>query len=65
VPLRGDLEPRERVDRDGVGLDAPDVAVGQGRRVAGEQRADAPAEARKVASRDRASNRELEGLHGP
>jgi hypothetical protein len=51
------LQPRERVDRHGVGLDPGDVAVNDCSR-SGEKETDAIREARKIGTGDRAANGE-------
>ena len=60
VAPRGELEPRERVDRDGVGLDPPHVAEDDGRVARREPRADTVGETGEVAPRDRPVDGELE-----
>ena len=58
------LEPRQRVDRDGVRLDAGDVAErGRGAALV-QERADPVAEPGKVFARDRAPDRERDRLRG-
>ena len=53
APLRRELEPRERVDRHRIGLDAADIAHGDAGVASLQQRADAHAEAGQVGAGDR------------
>ena len=58
APLRGELEPREGVDGDRVGVDPAHVAEGDGGAASLQQRADARAEPGQVGASDRAGDRE-------
>ena len=58
VPLSGELESRERVDRNGVRLDPANVADGDGRAALAEQRAHALAKTGQVGASDRAADGE-------
>ena len=61
---RSELQPRERVDRDDVRLDAGDVAERDRRAGPAEQRADPVAEPGQVGARDRAPDRERDTAVG-
>ena len=52
APLRGELEPRERVDRHRIGLDAAHVAQGDTGVTSLQQCADPPAEPGQVGTAD-------------
>ena len=56
VPARGELEPRESVDRHRVGLDTAHVTECEARTARREQVADALAEPRQIGARDRAAD---------
>ena len=56
---RGELEPREGVDRDGVGVDAVDVAADVPAAALRQERADAVAQPGQVLPGDRAPDREV------
>ena len=58
APARRELEPGERVDGDGVDVDAAHVAERDGRAVRLQHGADAVAQAREIVARDRAVDRE-------
>ena len=60
MPLRGELESRERVDRHGIGLDPSNVAQDDVSVARRESRADTVAEAREIAPRYRPVDGELE-----
>ncbi len=60
VPPRGELKPRERIDRDRVGLDCRDVAHRDVCAAFAEQRADSLAEAGEVFAGDRAADGEVD-----
>ena len=63
LPLRGELEPRERVDRDGVRVDAVDVAADVAAAALRQERADAVAQPGQVLPGDRAPDREVARVH--
>ena len=56
---RGELEPRQGVDRDGVGVDAVDIAADFPNAALGQERADAVAQPGQVLPGDWAPNREV------
>ena len=58
LPARGELEPRQRVDRDRVRLDAVDVAVGDLGGARPQEPPDALAQSRQIGTCDRAANGE-------
>ena len=60
--LRGQLQPRERVDGDGVRGDAANVAEDLYRRILGQEAADSIAETCQIGTVDRAVHGELDGL---
>ena len=62
IPVRRELEPRQRVDGDGVGRDAANIAEELDRGILGKHPADAFAEPRQVFPRDRAVHGEVDGL---
>lgn len=62
LPASGELETRQCVDRHGVTLDTCHVAYDGVRSVLSQQRADTVAEPAHVGTRDRAANRERDGL---
>jgi hypothetical protein len=55
---RRELETRERVDRDGIRVDARDIAVDHDGRALSQHCADATAQSRKIGATDRAADGE-------
>ncbi len=62
--LRGELEPRERIDGDGVGRGIRHVAVDDVRCAPLQQGVDPPVEVRKIAAPDWAAQGEPDGSRG-
>jgi hypothetical protein len=62
VPARAELQAGERLDRDGVGLDARDVAHDHRPGRLGQQPAHAGVEAGQVCAQERSADREGDHL---